>query len=284
MIRKLTDFTPIFTPRSSRPGGTSEHFQEPVDGYQPTAAVLSSSSVGRGLGWLGKGVVVALVAALALAGPPALAAGLPTRAEMMSASGPLHPEILPGGVKFDKTPNQVREEVSNSLTQDQIPAGQPAYQAADAQQSGKRYYHPDLEKEISQAREAGTLTPQSLAELMSRYESRDGGRNAPQGTSFRYCVSMNASKSTCTAALTNQISYKLLSCQYKNVEGKIETVLHRSYEHQYTHNMQRGVCGGNRLESKMVDGFSQWGPVQVNAEGAPLYLNPGNIIASLPAS
>lgn len=283
MINKLNGFTPTYTRKASRPAEASERLPEPVDGYQPTTAAASSSPIRRGLGWLGKGVVVALVAGLALAGPPALAAGLPTRAEMMSASGPLHPEILPGGVKFDKTPNQVREEVSNSVTRDQIPAGQPAYQAADAQQSGKRYYHPDLEKEISQAREAGTLTAQSLAELMSRYESRDGGRNVPQGTSFRYCVSMNASKSTCSAALSNQISYKLLSCQYKNLEGKIETVLHRSYEHQYTHNMQRGVCGGNRLESQMVDGFTQWGPVQVNAEGSPLYLNPGNIIATLPA-
>ena len=65
---------------------------------------------------------------------------------------------------------------------------------------GIEYQVSDLEKEISQAREAGTLTPQSLAELMSRHESRDGGRNVPLGTSFRYCVSMNSSKSTCTAA------------------------------------------------------------------------------------
>lgn len=283
MISKLTGFTPAPTRTSSRPAVSRERSQEPLDGYQPTTAAASSSPARRGLGWLGKGVMVALMAGLALAGPPALAAGLPTRAEMMSASGPVHPEILPGGVKFDKTPNQVREEVSNSVTRDQIPAGKPAYQAADTQQAGKRYYHPDLEKEINQAREAGTLTAESLAGLMSRYESRDGGRNAPQGTSFRYCVSMNSSNSTCTAALSNQINYKLLSCQYKNGEGKIETVLHRSYEHQYTHNMQRGVCGGNRLESTMVDGFSQWGPVQVSAEGAPLYLNPGNIIATLPA-
>lgn len=281
MIGKLTGFIPTSTRTSKSPAVSGERFQEPVDGYQPTTA---AAPIRRGLGWLGKVVVVGLMAGLALAGPPALAAGLPTRAEMMSASGPVHPEILPGGVKFDKTPNQVREEVSNSVTRDQIPAGQPAYQAANSQQDGKRYYHPDLEKEISQAREAGTLTSQSLAALMSRYESRDGGRNAPQGTSFRYCVSMHPSNSTCAAALPNQISYKLLSCQYKNAEGKVETVLHRSYEHQYTSNMQRGVCGGNRLESQRVDGFTQWGPVQVSPEGAPLYLNPGNIIATLPAS
>ncbi len=283
MINKLTGMTPTYPRNSSRPAVSSKQQAEPVDGYQPSAGA-TSTSLRRGLGWLGKGVVLALVAGLALAGPPALAAGLPSRAEMMAATGPLHPEILPGGVKFDKTPNQVREEVSNSVTQEQIPSGQPAYQAADAQQSGKRYYHPDLERDISQAREAGTLTPQSLAELMSRHESRDGGRNVPLGTSFRYCVSMNSSKSTCTAALSNQISYKLLSCQYKNADGKIDTVLHRSYEHQYTQSMQRGVCGGNRLESRMVDGFSQWGPVQVSPEGAPLYLNPGNIIATLPAT
>ena len=222
------------------------------------------------------------MAGLALAGPAALAAGLPSRSEMMTASGPLHPEIQSGGVKFDKTPNQVRQQVSNSLTQEQIPAGMAAYRAAD-QQSSKRYYRPELEKEIGRAREAGTLTPQVLAELMSQHESRDGGSNVSLGTSFRYCVAMNASNSTCSASLSNQISYKLLSCQYKNAEGKIDTVLHRSYEHQYTHNMQRGVCGGHRLESSMVDGFSQWGPVQVSADGVPLYLNPGNIIATLPA-
>lgn len=201
----------------------------------------------------------------------------------MSASGPLHPDIQPGGVKFDKSPNQVRQEISNSLTREQLPAGQPAYRAADGQQSGKRYYSPELEKEIVAARQSGRLTPQLLAELMTRHESRNGGQTVAAGDSFRYCISMNSSNHTCSGALNNQFSYRLLSCQYRNAEGKLETVLHRVYEHQYTQPMQRSVCGGNRLEGKMVDGFLQWGPVQTSPEGRELFLNPRNVVAALPA-
>ncbi|MBS2037616.1 hypothetical protein JST97_21695 [bacterium] len=279
MISRLNGVHPTSPRQASRPKRCLESPNHPVDAFQPTAA---TSTRNQGLSWLGKGIAVALMTGLALAGSPALAAGLPNRGEMMSASGQLHPEIQPGGVKFDKSPNQVRQEISNSLTLDQIPPGQPAYRAADSQQSGKRYYHPDLEREIARARESGSLTPSALAELMSRYESRDGGRNVNVGNSFRYCVAMNSANSTCASALSNQISYKLLSCQYRNAQGKLETVLHRSYEHQYTHNMQRGVCGGNRLESQMVDGFNQWLPVQVSPGGAPLYLNPAHIVATLP--
>ena len=267
--------TPL-RPSHSEPTGEAPQ----LDAYQPSQPTRSGS-VAK---WIGKSLALALAATLALSGPAALAADLPSRVEMMTATGQMHPEIQPGGANFDLSPNQLRQQIANSVTQDQLQAGQPAYQAAESQQSSKRYYRPELEQEIQQAQAAGTLTPARLAELMQRYEYKDGGPNINQGTSFRYCVSMSPSSLKCNAALNNQISYKLLSCQYKNAEGKLETVIHRSYQHQYTNNMQRGVCGGHRLESKMVDGFSQWGPVQVSPEGAPLYLNPANIIATLPSS
>ena len=282
MIGRITGPQQPISRSAQRAATPQQEESGPVDAFQATSQV-AFNPVKKGLGWLGKGVVLALVASLSLAGTPALAAGLPSRADMMTASGQMHPDIQPGGVNFDKSPNQVRQEAANSVTQDQLKPGQPAYRPADTQQSGKRYYKPELEQAIANARQSGTLTPKLLAELMTRHESHDGGPNINWGSGFRYCVAMNSSNLKCASALPNQISYKLLSCQYKNADGKVETVLHRSYQHQYTNSMQRGVCGGNRLESKMVDGFSQWGPVQTSPSGAALYLNPGNIIATLPA-
>ena len=103
-----------------------------------------------------------------------------------------------------------------------------------------------------------------------------------QGNSFRYCVSQHATNLTCTSAITNQLSYTLLSCQYKTAQGKVETILHRSMDHQYTPAMHRSVCGGHRLEADKSNGFTEWKPTQISSDGAPLYLNPNNIIAVLP--
>jgi hypothetical protein len=281
---KIAGFLPQFqTP--SRPRAAAPNTEPAGDTYTPSLTTAQSPEARKGPGiatLIGRGLAVALVATLALSGPAALAANLPSRVEMQTASGKMHPPMAPGGVAHDKTPNQIREATANSLTEQQIPAGKPHYRAAEPNQTSKRYYQPEIEGAIQQARQTGTLTPAKLAQLMTQYQSQNGGTTVRQGTSFRYCVSQHATNLTCNAAITNQLSYTLLSCQYKNAQGKVETVLHRSMDHQYTPAMQRSVCGGHRLEADKSSGFTEWKPTQLSPDGAPLYLNPNNIIAVLP--
>lgn len=232
--------------------------------------------------WAVRGIALAMAATLALAGPAALAADLPSRVEMQTATGPLHPPIAPGGSAFDRSPNEIRQATANSVTADQLKPGQPRFQAGEPNQMSKHYYQPEIETAIRQAQQSGTLTPEKLAELMARHQSPNGGPLVRSGNSFRYCISQNPDTLACNAVISNQLAYRILSCQYKGEDGKLATVIHRSAEHQYTHSMQRSVCGGHRLEPDRSSGFTEWKPVQVSPEGAPLYLNPANIIAVLP--
>lgn len=271
---KIAGFTPTYRPQSAGPRAAAQPTPPSGDVFTPSAKpTLNLGAL------IGRGLAVALAATIALSGPAALAANLPSRMEMQTATGAQHPPMAPGGSAHDKTPNQVREATANSLTE--VPAGQPAYRAAETQQMSKHYYKPEIEAAIAQARQTGSLTPAKLTQLMSQHESKSGGISVRLGNSFRYCVSQNPNTLACNAAISNQLSYTILSCQYKNAQGKLETVIHRSMDHQYTPSMQRAVCGGHRLEADRSNGFAEYKPVQISPGGAPLYLNPANILAVL---
>lgn len=161
------------------------------------------------------------------------------------------------GVRHDMTEQQLSERVRNSLTADQIGEGQPHFTAweVDSNQSSKWYHNPR------------TL----------QVDEQHSGRTVTEGDPFRQCARQSAD-GTCQSAKPNQIRYSVLSCIYqKQEDGQLYRVTHRSYQHNYTHNMQRNVCGGHELRYDAA--AMTYMPHQVNAEGDQLFLNPANILS-----
>lgn len=161
------------------------------------------------------------------------------------------------GARYQKTLEQVQQETQNSLTADQIPSGQPHFTAwdVDSMQATKWYHNPD------------TLEPMDGSSARTRTE----------GERFQMCTRFNAS-GACSTALSNQISYSVLSCvYYKQQDGQFYRVTHRSYQHQQTHAMQRNVCGGHELRREAGE-FASYVPQQTTRDGDQLFLNPANIL------
>ena len=161
------------------------------------------------------------------------------------------------GVRYDMTEQQLSERLRNSLTADQIGEGQPHFTAweVDSNQSSKWYHNPR------------TL----------QVDEQHSGRTVTEGDPFRQCARQSAD-GTCQSAKPNQIRYSVLSCIYqKQEDGQLYRVTHRSYQHNYTHNMQRNVCGGHEL--RYDASAMTYMPHQVNAEGDQLFLNPANILS-----
>lgn len=161
------------------------------------------------------------------------------------------------GLRYEKTLEQVQLATRNSLTAEQIPSGQPHFTAwdVDSMQSTKIYHNPD-----TLARTDGH-SPETRTE---------GGR-------FQMCTKF-APSGACSTALSNQISYSVLSCvYYKHQDGQFYRVTHRSYQHQQTHSMQRNVCGGHELRREAGE-FASYLPQQTTRDGDQLFLNPANIL------
>jgi len=161
------------------------------------------------------------------------------------------------GLRYEKTLDQVQLATRNSLTAEQIPSGQPHFTAwdVDSTQSTKIYHNPN------------TLAP------------TDG--HSPEtktdGPTFQMCKSFGPS-GACVTALSNQLSYSVLSCvYYKHEDGQFYRVTHRSYQHQHTHAMQRNVCGGHELRREAGE-FASYAPQQTTRDGDQLFLNPANIL------
>ena len=161
------------------------------------------------------------------------------------------------GLRYEKTLEQVQLATRNSLTADQIPSGQPHFTAwdVDSMQATKIYHNPD------------TLAPTDGSSAQLR----------PEGERFQMCTRF-APSGACSTALSNQISYSVLSCvYYKHQDGQFYRVTHRSYQHQQTHAMQRNVCGGHELRREAGE-FASYVPQQTTRDGDQLFLNPANIL------
>lgn len=161
------------------------------------------------------------------------------------------------GLRYDRTLEQVTLATRNSLTADQIPSGQPHFTAwdVDSMQATKVYHNPD------------TLAP----------TDGSSARLKPEGERFQMCTRF-APSGACSTALSNQISYSVLSCvYYKHQDGQFYRVTHKSYQHQQTHAMQRNVCGGHELRREAGE-FASYVPQQTTREGDQLFLNPANIL------
>ncbi len=161
------------------------------------------------------------------------------------------------GLRYDRTLEQVTLATRNSVTADQIPSGQPHLTAwdVDSTQSTKIYHNPD------------TLAP------------TDGhsARLKTEGDRFQMCTRFKPS-GDCATALSNQISYSVLSCvYYQHQDGQFYRVTHKSYQHQQTHAMQRNVCGGHELRREAGE-FASYAPQQTTRDGDQLFLNPANIL------
>lgn len=92
---------------------------------------------------------------------------------------------------------------------------------------------------------------------------------------FKECTA-KSSEGTCLETRWESISYKNISCTYRNENtGELVRVLHRSTANSDTSRMDRSVCAGHRLV-KDSNGF--YGPVQTDARGNKLYVNPLNIV------
>lgn len=160
------------------------------------------------------------------------------------------------GVRFDMTEQQANERTRNTLTAEQIPDGQPHFTAWDVDpgQSTKRYHDPN-----------------TLA-----VDDQHSGRTLNEGPSFQQCARPPVD-GVCQTAKPNQIRYSVLSCvYYKQEDDQFYRVTHKSYQHNYTHAMQRNVCGGHELRYKHEE--MTYFPEQVNKAGDQLFLNPANIL------
>ena len=160
------------------------------------------------------------------------------------------------GVRYDQTELQVLERTRNTVTAEQIPDGQPHFTAweVDPNQASKHYHNP------------------STLEL----DSQHSGRTLPEGERFMQCGKQRDDGS-CQNVKPNQIRYSVLSCIYqKQEDGQLYRVTHKSYQHNYTHAMQRNVCGGHELHYSNEN--MTYSPQQVNQQGDQLFLNPANIL------
>ena len=129
---------------------------------------------------------------------------------------------------------------------------------------------------------ADSLSPDAPRLTARGVDPNQSSKQYPQGQvgwrltePFKECTEFS-SDGTCLSTRWESITYKNLSCLYKNeTTGETVRVLHRSTDNTDTDQMNRSVCAGHRLV-KDSNGF--WGPVQTDSRGNTLYVNPLNIV------
>ncbi|MHB2018771.1 MAG: hypothetical protein ACYCW6_17620 [Candidatus Xenobia bacterium] len=163
------------------------------------------------------------------------------------------PGVGHADVRYDLTTAQVQQQILNTVTADQLAPGAPRYTArgVDPQQSSKQY-------------QSDPMAP------------------IPDGKMFWQCMTLTPD-GVCHSGRPNEIRHVLLSCLYRNeVDGKLYRVLQRSTYDMTTPLMQRMVCGGHRL---VYDSSSlTYMPVQTDAQGRSLYLNPDHVVHAEPVT
>lgn len=129
---------------------------------------------------------------------------------------------------------------------------------------------------------ADSLSPDAPRLTARGVDPNQSSKQYPQGQvgwrltePFKECTEFS-SDGTCLSTRWESITYKNLSCLYKNeTTGETVRVVHRSTNSSDTDQMNRSVCAGHRLV-KDSNGF--WGPVQTDSRGNTLYVNPLNIV------
>lgn len=169
----------------------------------------------------------------------------------------------PAAPLLRRSTQEVEAASRNSVTAAELQPGQHRFTAAgvDPNQASKVYHKPDSAKKDTSYGTSVNDTP-----------------------IFLQCLKTDAATGKCQQNRTNQISHVTLSCLYRDeADGQVYRVVHKSMQNFATKEMERMVCGGHRLERQNSD-FPDYRPVQVDAQGNGLYLNPNNVIAILPAN
>lgn len=151
---------------------------------------------------------------------------------------------------------------------------------------GVRYHYPAgaMGTAFNKSVTAEFLGPGSPRLTAARLDPNQSSKLYPEGQAihqltepFKECTKSNPDGS-CAEAKWESVSYKNISCLYENeATGETVRVLHRSTHTSKTDAMNRGVCAGHILK-KGPGKWPQWDPVQHDAQGRKLYVNPAVIV------